>query len=192
MGHFTDEYANRVNTILHRVLTPTWFYKQEIIEVPGVVTAILITYDEVRDDSHGVRNNCSWDDFQQRLWNIKGWRISRDLLDKMVRENSPMVIGGWEGRTIYIMRAGSRHEHWTADKANDDILDLMMDSGQIRVEILKQETENLREIVPPGPENFKAFEHIVRVVFNYLFSGELGEGEVQSRTQPEDEGGRNT
>jgi len=42
--------------------------------------------------------------------------------------------------------------------------------------------------VPPGPEHFQAFEHIVRVVFNFLFIGDLGEGKAQSRTQPEDEG----
>jgi hypothetical protein len=50
MSHFTDQYMDRVNVILHNVLTPTWFYRQEIIEVEGVLTAMFITYDGVRDD----------------------------------------------------------------------------------------------------------------------------------------------
>lgn len=51
MPHFIDEYADQLNRMLHTVLNPTWFYRQEIVVVPGLVTAIFITYDGVRDDS---------------------------------------------------------------------------------------------------------------------------------------------
>ncbi len=53
---------------------------------------------------------------------------------------------------------------------------------------IQVEVEHLREIIPPGVEHFRGFEHMVRVVFNFLFIGELGEGKPQSRTEPEDEG----
>src|SRR5438477_11458081 len=64
----------------------------------------------------------------------------------------------------------------------------MMSTAIGSAQDIQAETENLREIVPPGSEHFKSFEHIVRVVFNFLFIGELGEGKAQSRTEPEDEG----
>jgi hypothetical protein len=47
---------------------------------------------------------------------------------------------------------------------------------------------HLREIVPVGREHFGSFEHMVRVVFKFLFRDELGEGRAQSRTEPENEG----
>jgi hypothetical protein len=188
MSHFTDEYMDRVSAILHNVLTPTWFYKQEIIEIPGLVTAVFITYDGLRDDSREIRDQCSWEDFQQRLLAVSDWGLEPEFLKEMIQKNSAMAMGGWERRTIYLMRAGSRPEHWTADKANEDVLALLMSSAKTTGKVLQMETEHLREIVPPGPEHFRAFEHVVRVVFNYLFIGELGEGKSQSRTLPEDEG----
>jgi hypothetical protein len=45
MAHFIDEYADQLNRMLHTVLNPTWCYKQEIVIVPGLITAIFITYD---------------------------------------------------------------------------------------------------------------------------------------------------
>ena len=52
MNHFISEYAETVNKILHDVLWSTWFYKHEIIEVPDLVTALLITYDGQEDDEY--------------------------------------------------------------------------------------------------------------------------------------------
>jgi hypothetical protein len=97
-------------------------------------------------------------------------------------------MGGWERRTIYMFRAGSHPEHWTANAASEDFTNLLMSTAIGAGKVIQAETEHLREVVPPGRENFQAFEHIVRVVFNFLFIGELGEGKAQSRTQPEDEG----
>jgi hypothetical protein len=39
-----------------------------------------------------------------------------------------------------------------------------------------------------GVAHFQMLEHMVRVIFNFLFWGELGEGHPQSRTEPENEG----
>jgi hypothetical protein len=188
MSHFTDEYMDRVHTILHTALTPTWFYKQEIIEVPGIVTAMFITYDGLRDDSREIRDQCSWEEFKNRLLLVSDWGLEPEFMKEVEARKPEFGMGGWERRTIYLIRAGSHPEHWTAEKANEDVLSLMTASAQTIGKVVQMETDNLRKIVPPGPKHFQGFEHIVRVVFNYLFIGELGEGKAQSRTHPEDEG----
>jgi hypothetical protein len=67
MTHFADRYADRLNELLHYTLNPAYFYKQEIIEVPGLLTAILITYDDVKDDQREVESNTTWAAFLQRM-----------------------------------------------------------------------------------------------------------------------------
>jgi hypothetical protein len=188
MGHFTDEYMDRVIAILHNVLTATWFYKQEIIEVPSLVTAFFITYDGVLDDSREVRDQCSWENFQERLSSISDWHLDQKFIKEAEEKNPKFAFGGWERRTMYLMRAGSHPEHWTVNAAIEDTTNLLMSAASGTAKAIQAETEHLREIVPPGPEHFQAFEYMVRVVFNFLFIGELGEGKAQSRTEPEDEG----
>jgi hypothetical protein len=189
MSHFTDDYVDRVSAILHNVLTPTWFYKLEIMAVPGVVTAVFITYDGVRDDSREVRDQCSWEDFQERLSAVSpDWGLDREFLREAEEKNPKFGMGGWERRTLYMIRAGTHAEYWTTNAASEDFTNLLMSTAIGSGKVIQAETEHLREIVPPGRENFQAFEHIVRVVFNFLFIGELGEGKGQSRTKPEDEG----
>ncbi len=189
MSHFTDEYMNRVVAILHNVLTPTWFYKQEIFVVPEVVTAVFITYDGVRDDSREVHEQSSWEDFHERLSTVDpDSELDREFLKKVTEETPKFGMGGWQRRTLYMIRAGTHPEYWTVTAASEDFTNLLMSTAVGTAKVIQAETENLREIIPPGHENFHAFEHIVRVVFNFLFIGELGEGKAQSRTQPEDEG----
>ena len=72
MNHFALNYAKRVNEILHDVLWSTWFYKFEIIEVPGLVTALLVTYDNQKDDQYLVSANMSREKFLKRMnWILK-------------------------------------------------------------------------------------------------------------------------
>ncbi len=66
-AHFAEEYLNRFNMILHKVLHPTWFYKQELLEVPGILTALFVTYDGVKDDRREIRKECTWDEFMKRV-----------------------------------------------------------------------------------------------------------------------------
>jgi len=44
------------------------------------------------------------------------------------------------------------------------------------------------ESIPVGHEHFANYERQVRRVFNFLFRNELKNGQVQSRTEPENEG----
>ena len=59
MAHFADHYADRINEMLYSGLFAHHFYKQEIIEIPGLLTAILVTYDGVHDDRREIENNMS-------------------------------------------------------------------------------------------------------------------------------------
>lgn len=54
--------------------------------------------------------------------------------------------------------------------------------------MIQWEAEHLKENIPTGIGHFRHYEHQVRVIWNFLFIGELGEGQVQSRTEPENEG----
>ena len=54
--------------------------------------------------------------------------------------------------------------------------------------MIETEVGALSRTVPVGIEHFREYEHMVRVIFNFLFMEKLGEGRWQSRTEPEDEG----
>ena len=97
MGHFTDEYMDRVSALLHNVLTPTWFYKQEIIEVPGLVTAVFITYDGLRDDSREIRDQCSWEEFKKRLLVISDWGLDPEFMKEAEAKNLNL---GWAAGNV--------------------------------------------------------------------------------------------
>src|SRR5271157_110117 len=71
MGHFIEAYADRLGELLHFNLAPNWFYKQEILEVPELLTAILVTYDGVTDDQRGIHTNSSWETFLERMAKVK-------------------------------------------------------------------------------------------------------------------------
>ena len=189
MPHFTDPYTDQVNKIFHSVLSPTWCYKQEIFEVPGLVTALFITYDGIRDDSREIRNPSPWSDFLHRITAVDpDWDGDPPFMEEMDRTHPEFVIAGWLHRTIYTIKAGQHPEQWTAEKASEETFKGLVSAFHGTAKVIQAETEHLRDIVPPGSEHFREFEHIVRVVFNFLFIGELGEGKAQSRTEPEDEG----
>jgi len=189
MTHFAEPYANKLNELLHFTLTASNFYKQEIIEVPEVLAAILVTYDGVCDDQREINDNMLWDDFLKRMSVVKPDWIHFDLeLMKRFGEKPHKVLGGWEGRTIYFIKGGRHPEQWTPTKAHEDLFALLVSASGVWGKLIQDEIENLPDSLPAGKEHFQGFEHMVRVAFNYLFYGELGEGRSQSRTDPEDEG----
>jgi hypothetical protein len=189
MGHFIEGYSDRLNDLLHFNLAPNWFYKQEILEVPELLTAILVTYDGVTDDQREIHANSSWETFLERMAKVKpDWiHFDRSLIERL-RDNPGKTLGGWEGRTIYFIRGGQNAEQWTTEKAETDVGIALASAATTLGPLLQHELEHLKESLPAGPEHFREFEHQVRVAFNFLFRGDLGEGRAQSRTEPEDEG----
>ena len=107
---------------------------------------------------------------------------------KSLREQPDKTLGGWEGRTIYFIKGGHNADQWTPLKAKEDFVQLLKASVVGLEKLMESETEHLRESIPVGPEHFQEFEYTVRVTFNFLFRGDLGEGRPQSRTEPENEG----
>jgi hypothetical protein len=97
-------------------------------------------------------------------------------------------MGGWEGRTIYVIKGGQHADQWTPDKADVDVKSLLGSALGVQGKMIQTEVEALSRTVPVGIEHFREYEHIVRVIFNFLFVEKLGEGRWQSRTEPEDEG----
>lgn len=189
MGHFIEGYSDRLRELLHFNLAPTWFYKQEIFEVPGLLTAILVTYDGVADDHREIHINSSWETFLERMAKVKpDWiHFDRSLIE-LLREKREKTLSGWEGRTIYFIRGGQNAEQWTTEKAETDIGVALTGAAATLGRLIQWELEHLKEGLPAGPEHFREFEHQVRVTFNFLFRGDLGEGRAQSRTEPENEG----
>jgi len=189
MPHFVDPYADRLTELLHSTLSASQFYKLEVVGIPELLTAILVTYDGVCDDQREIRAKVSWDDFLARMAVVKpDWiHFDREHIE-WLREHPEKVICGWEGRTIYLIKGGHHAEQWSAAKAKEDLAVIMVGAVSIWGKLVQLETEHLREAIPVGREHFQQFEHMVRVTFNFLFWGELGEGRPQSRTEPENEG----
>ena len=189
MTHFTDDYRKRVNTIFHNVLNPVWFYSYEVFVVPGVLTGLFVSYDGISDDVTQIHDDCSWNEFLKRVTAIDpDWDCTPEFMKEVAATRPEFVMGGWLRRTPHIIKAGQHREQWSEESAIKDATALIMSTAKGTPVVIQNEIEHLREIVPPGPKYFKAFEHIVRVVFNFLFVGELGEGKAQSRTLSEEEG----
>lgn len=191
LTHFADAYADVVNNILHDILGGTRFFKQEIVEVPGLLTGLIITYDGIRDDTRETRDQMSWQEFLDRMSIVKAdWKS----FDRKVMEQFPSapnkVMGGWESRTIYFIKGGKHPEEWTQTHARKDALLLLNGSLGLWGKMIQDEAQNLSANVPVGLEHFREYENKVRVILNFLFffRGELGEGQAQSRTEPESEG----
>jgi hypothetical protein len=116
------------------------------------------------------------------------WRhFDRKVMEQLGRERQK-GIGGWEGRTIYFLKGGSHPEQWTEAGAEQAIIPLLMGSTVLWGSLIRGTVERLREDIPIGRKHFREYEHKVRVIWRFLFLGELGEGQAQSRTEPENEG----
>lgn len=189
MPHFAEEYASRAVHMLHHLLGGATFYKQEIVEVSGLLVGLFITYDGVRDDVREIRDNLTWEEFVERMCEVKAdWvTLERQTMEGF-NAHPEKTMGGWEGRTFYMIRGGRHPSRWTQEAAIEDLTLLLTTSASTLGARIQYEADNLREFIPAGNAHFKRFEHHVRVILNYLFSGPLGEGEAQSRTVPEDEG----
>jgi hypothetical protein len=189
MQHFAFDYAERVNEILHDVLWSTWFYKHEIIEVPGLVTALLVTYDNQQDDEYIFTADATWEIFLQRMSRVKpDWAyFPLENMEKQAKLPHK-TIGGWEGRTIYFIKGGSNPEYWSMEKARQDTILLVSSSVQKHGSIIKHEIESVEDTIPVGSEHFHEYEDFVRVTINYLFTEHLGEAKLQERTEPGNEG----
>jgi hypothetical protein len=186
--HFLEAYADRVIQILHE-FHGSLFYKQEIVEVPGLVTALLITYDGIRDDERETHDNLSWEDFLKRMSSIKAdWKHFERKTMEGFSEKPHKLMYGYEGRTIFFLRGGNTPEYWTTALAEENAITLLKASAVMWGPLVYDEVTHLREIVPVGKTHFREYEHKVRVFFNFLFIGALGQGQHQSRTEPEDEG----
>jgi hypothetical protein len=188
MIHFIEAYADRVNDLLHDCFG-TAFFKQEIVEVPGLLAGVLITYDGIRDDAREQLGRMSWQKFLTRMSLIKpDWKdFDRKLMKQFMEE--PRLMGGWEGRTIFFLRGARYRDQWTPAKAESDVFTLMAGALPRWGHIIQTEVEHMRGTIPVGTEHFREYEHQVRVTWNFLFSREeLGQGQAQSRTEPENEG----
>lgn len=186
--HILEDYARDVVDTLHRNLAGALFYRAELIEVPGLLCAVLITYDDVRDDSLEVRETVAWEDFLDRMAIVKAdWtEFDREIVVGLGRKPAKLLCG-WEGRTIYFIRGGNHPEQWTREAASRDVNGLLLSSWLSWGPIVAEEVRQLRRVVPVGREHFREYERIVRVAFRFLFRTELGEGRAQSRTEPETE-----
>jgi hypothetical protein len=184
-SHFILQYATQVNEILHAYLITTWYYKHEIYEVPGLLSALLITYDNQKDDAFLIQPQTSWQDFLGRMSRVKpDWAyFSRGNMEGL-GQHPDKVMCGWEGRTIYFIRGGSHPEYWTPQRASMDTLLLLKGGAHMYGPLIKAYVENVHKSILPGAKHSRKYEDFVRIVLNYLFMGQLGECKAQPRTEP--------
>ena len=189
MKHYSIKYSGTVNDILHDVLISTWNYKHEILEIPGLVTALLITYDNQRQDEFIVKSDLTWEKFLNRMSRVKpDWAFFSIENMRGMAEQPHKTMGGWEGRTIYIIKGGSKPEFWTREKAREDINLLISSTTRIHAPLIQHELESAKEQIPPGRKFFRVYEDLVRVTINCLFREHLGEAKFQKRTEAGDYG----
>lgn len=188
-SHFVLNYAKYINVILHDNLVSTWCYKHEIIEVSDVATALLITYDNIQDDSYEIFTNVDWDFFISRMSRVKpDWaHFSSEVMRKFA-DHPDKTMMGWEGRTIYFIKGGKFPEFWSTEKAHIDGMALLSGSLRMYGPMILQEIENIAKIIPIGTNYFKEYEDFNRKVINFLFIGHLSECKLQQRTEPGNEG----
>jgi hypothetical protein len=129
-------------------------------------------------------------EFLERMSSIKpDWRDFDLKIMEKLGEQPHRGMNGWERRTIYFLKGGSHPEHWTATRAEEITLPSLMGGVLFWGPLIQWGVEHLKENIPTGTKHFRAYEHQVRVTWNFLFSRkELGEGQAQSRTEPENEG----
>jgi hypothetical protein len=186
LAHFTDAFADRTNEILHDMLGGALFFKQEVIEVTGLVTALLVTYDGVSDDAR-VTTQTTWDKFLNRMSAIKpDVTMFEPKFMKQFAKAPKKGIMGWERRTIYFI-SGNQPEKWTASRADELVTSLILTSWGTIGGLIEEELDQLKTL-PTGNKVFSVYERGVRVTFNFLFHKGLAQGQVQSRTAPENEG----
>jgi len=185
--HFSKNYIYILNELLHQSFS-TLFYKFEVYEVKDLAVSILITYDEQEDDEFILYKDVTLDDFNERLKKIKPDLLWEEETLKKFADNPEKTILGWEGRAIYIIKGGKHPEYWNDKTALQDLDLILRGSHAIQGPLILDELRNVHRIIPLGPENFKVYEHMVRVTWNYLFMPILGESKSQQRTEPGNEG----
>lgn len=187
--HFAVPFTEALLDFLHRYLISTWYYKAEIIEVPGLLTAVLVTYDDQEKDVIVVNDQLSYEEFLERMSKVKAdWKyFYREHYEKLCDEPH-RLIGGWEGRTIYCSRGGAYPEYWQPDQAVDFASKLIYGTANLQGPILEEQAKNLDQIIPKGKTNWRDYEDFVRIVINFLFREHLGEAKAQVRNEPGNEG----
>ena len=188
-SHFALNYAKCINDLLHDYLVTTWCYKHEIIEISDIATALLITYDNVKDDTYEIFPGVNWDNFISRMSKVKpDWaHFSCEVMEKW-SEHPDKTMGGWEGRTIYFIKGGKFPEFWSTEKAYIDGISLLSSSARMYGPMVLNEIENVSQSIPTGQKYFKEYEDFNRKTINFLFIEHLGECKLQQRTEPGNEG----
>lgn len=188
MGHFADSYCDLFNERLHQMLPATWQYRQEVHEIDGIATALLVTYDDVKDDSRVYLSNTTWGKFLVRMGQVKAdWaHFSRDVMVGLSTKPDKTMLG-WEGRTIYVIKGGSNPQYWTRNQARGDSEALRVGQS-MQGTAVEEEINSVEAAIPIGAEGAAAYERLVRVAFNFLFREHLTYGRAQVRTEPGNEG----
>ncbi len=188
-SHFALKYAKYINELLHDFLVSTWCFKHEIIEISNIATALLITYDNIKDDTYEIFLDVDWDNFISRMSKVKpDWaHFSYEVMEKF-SEHPDKTMMGWEGRTIYFIKGGKFPEFWSTEKAHIDGVALLSGSISMYGPMVLNEIENVSKIIPTGQKYFKEYEDFYRKAINFLFMDHLGECKLQQRTEPGNEG----
>jgi hypothetical protein len=162
MAHFMDLYADRVIELMHEYLG-TLFFEQKIVEVPGVLAGLVITYEGVKDDTREAHDRMSREAFLNCMSLTKPDVVE---FDRKMEElgKSTKVFLGWRNRTIFFIRPEGHPEEWTSTNAQQDAIVLLKGSALSWGPGIQSEAEHLKENVPVGREHFGEYEQKVRVI----------------------------
>ena len=138
-------YAHQFNYTLHDFLGGMSFFKQEIVEILNLLTALLVTYQGIRDDTREIRD-LSWERFLERMSLVKAdWKqLDRSLMEQLGQQPNKVIMG-WESGTIYVIKGGQHPEQWTPYHAESDASGLLAGSRKIVATLIRDEVQHMRE-----------------------------------------------
>ena len=188
VNHFAKEYARTFSDFLHRFLVSTWHYKLQIFEIPGLLTALLVNYDDQRQDEVVIVTGITYEEFLARMAKVKpDWAyFKRENFEGLAAKPHKTMLG-WEGRTIYVMKGGGNPDRWSAESATKDATQILLVSASMQGAVLQEEAKNIEKSIPAGKDHYRAYEDFIRISINYLFNAHLGEAKAQARTEPGNE-----
>jgi hypothetical protein len=188
MRHFADSYCDVFNERLHEMLPATWQYRQELHDFGGIGTALLVTYDDVKDDSR-VYLSDTWETFLVRMSQVKpDWAdLSKEIMLGLAAMPDKSILG-WEGRTIFVIKGGANPQYWTPKQAHEDSAALRFAGQRMQGIAVEAEINSIDVAIPIGNDGATAYERLVRVAFSFLFRDQLTNGRAQVRTEPGNEG----
>ncbi len=167
MSHFAFPYSQEMNRLLHIGMDSSWYYKHEIYEIPGLLTALLITHLGQKNDEFEVNTEVSYYEFLERMRHVKyDWEyFDINNFQSLAKEPHRLILGS-EGQTFYFIRGGNHPEYWTPEQAYNDLMIIIQGKLNLSGVMTLNMITDSKTSIPPGRKHYRDYENMVRRVID--------------------------